>query len=71
MGPEGPKGTLGEKGEQGARGPKGEPGAALHALRNWKQCAWEYLNDEKDNGLIKVEMLFSAIVINTFKYLCA
>ena len=67
MGLEGPKGTLGDKGEQGARGPKGEQGPALPALRNWKQCAWEYINDEKDNGLIKVEMLFSVIIININK----
>ena len=68
MSPEEPKGTHGDKGEQDAREPKGEQGPALPALRNWKQCAWEYINDGKDNGLIKVEMLFSVIVINTFNY---
>ncbi|XP_044175702.1 collagen triple helix repeat-containing protein 1-like [Acropora millepora] len=57
MGPEGPKGTLGDKGEQGARGPKGE-------LRNWKQYAWEDINDGKDNGLIK-ECTFNKNASNT------
>jgi len=30
----------------------GTPG--LMAYKNWKECAWKNLNDEKDQGLIKV-----------------
>ena len=26
--------------------------------RNWKECAWKDLNEEKDNGLIKVHVNF-------------
>jgi len=59
-GPAGPPGLQGIKGKtdvQGPRGQKGErrdvsPGLMSH--RNWKECAWKNLNEEKDNGVIKV-----------------
>jgi len=59
-GPVGPprlQGTKGETGVQGPRGQKGECGALAPGLmshRNWKECAWKNLNEDKDNGLIKV-----------------
>ena len=28
------------------------------AYKNWKECAWNYLNDDKDNGLIRVNFRF-------------
>ena len=38
----GPKGAKGEQGNQGLQ-------------RNWKQCAWKNINEDKDSGLIKVK----------------
>ena len=64
MGPAGVNGKDGAKGEpgvQGPPGPKGERGQSGHPgnpglmpFKNWKECAWKNLNDEKDHGLIKV-----------------
>ena len=66
MGPAGVNGKDGAKGEPGARGPpgpKGERGKSGHPgnpglmpFKNWKECAWKDLNDDKDNGLIKVKL---------------
>jgi len=63
MGPAGVNGKDGAKGEPGVRGPpgpKGERGQSRHPgtpglmpFKNWKECAWKDLNDDKDNGLIK------------------
>ena len=63
-GPRGPAGVnekdgaKGEPGVQGPPGPKGERGQSGHPglmpFKNWKECAWNKLNDNKDNGLIKV-----------------
>ncbi len=65
MGPPGLQGPKGEPGIQGRSGQKGErgetgtsaisetPGAMSY--KNWKECAWKDLNDDKDNGLIKVD----------------
>ena len=65
MGPAGVNGKDGAKGEPGVRGPpgpKGERGQSRHPgnpglmpFKNWKECAWKDLNDDKDNGLIKVK----------------
>lgn len=65
-GPQGPTGVNGKdgaKGEPGVRGPsgpKGERGQSgqpgnpgLMPFKNWKECAWNKLNDDKDNGLVK------------------
>ena len=49
----GPPGLQGAKGETGTQGPDGTPGVMSH--KNWKECAWKDLNDNKDNGLIKVK----------------
>ena len=52
-GDKGPVGPQGIKGAQGIQGAKGEQG--VPAMRkNWKQCAWKSLNDDRDYGLIKV-----------------
>jgi len=59
-GPAGPPGLQGIKGETGVQGPRGQKGESgdvppgLMSHRNWKECAWKNLNEEKDNGLIKV-----------------
>ena len=66
-GPQGPagvngkEGVKGEPGVQGPPGPKGDRGQSGHPgnpglmpFKNWKECAWNKLNDGKDNGLIKV-----------------
>ncbi|CAH3189517.1 unnamed protein product [Porites lobata] len=65
-GPRGPAGVngkdgaKGEPGVQGPPGPKGESGQSGHPgnpglmpFKNWKECAWNKLNDGKDNGLVK------------------
>ena len=56
-GPPGLHGAKGETGIQGPRGQKGERGDEAFGLlsyKNWKECAWKDLNDDKDHGLIKV-----------------
>ena len=59
----GKDGAKGEPGVQGPPGPKGERGQSGHPgnpglmpFKNWKECAWKDLNDDKDNGLIKVKL---------------
>jgi len=47
----GPPGLQGAKRQSGVQGPDGTPGVMSH--KNWKECAWKDLNDNKDNGLIK------------------
>ena len=68
-GPQGPPGTPGvngqngAKGEPGLQGPPGQkgqrgesgisgPGVVAH--KNWIECAWKDVNDNNDQGLIKV-----------------
>ena len=59
-GPAGPPGLQGIKGETGVQGPRGQKGergdvaTGLMSHKNWKECVWKNLNDDKDNGLIKV-----------------
>ena len=50
----GKPGSKGEAGSQGLPGPPGPKGAEASFVRNWKQCVFKNLNDETDNGLIKV-----------------
>ena len=81
VGPPGPQGTKGETGVQGPSGQKGEPGETRTSgidgtsvqtrSKNWKECAWKNLNDNKDNGLIKVHGLciMTSIVTNFFSRL--
>ena len=52
QGPLGPPGKMGPKGTQGEKGEHG-PSAAV-PQRNWKQCVWSKLNNDRDYGLIKV-----------------
>ncbi|CAH3129602.1 unnamed protein product [Porites lobata] len=59
-GVDGKDGAKGESGVQGPPGPKGERGQSgrpgtpgLMPFKNWKECAWNKLNDNKDNGLVK------------------
>ena len=28
-------------------------------FKNWKECAWKNLNDDKDSGLVKVSRVFA------------
>ncbi|KAL9975732.1 hypothetical protein ACROYT_G012925 [Oculina patagonica] len=66
QGPPGPKGTHGAKGEPGVQGPLGQKGQrgesgtsgfpgtpGAMSYKNWKECVWEDLNDQTDQGLIK------------------
>ncbi|XP_078368013.1 collagen triple helix repeat-containing protein 1-like [Oculina patagonica] len=66
QGPPGPKGTHGAKGEPGVQGPHGQKGQRgesgtsgfpgtpdAMSFKNWKECVWEDLNDQTDQGLIK------------------
>ena len=50
----GPPGRKGQRGESGTSGISGTPG--VMSYKNWKECAWKNLNDEKDHGLIKVSL---------------
>ncbi|XP_078368066.1 collagen triple helix repeat-containing protein 1-like isoform X1 [Oculina patagonica] len=65
-GPMGPLGLQGPKGEPGIQGPSGQKGergengtsaipgtSGMISYKNWKECAWNNVDDEKDNGLIK------------------
>ena len=61
VGPPGQQGTKGKTGVQGPSGQKGERGdgaSDLMSYKNWKECAWKNVNDDKDNGLIKVTDFF-------------
>ena len=51
-GADGKDGAKGAPGDQGPRGPKGERGAM--PVKNWKECVWQYVNDGKDIGLVRV-----------------
>ena len=51
-GSHGNKGDTGARGSQGLPGPKGAPGSFA---RNWKQCVFKNLDENKDSGLIKVK----------------
>ncbi|KAL9975756.1 hypothetical protein ACROYT_G012950 [Oculina patagonica] len=51
LGVHGPSGQKGERGETGTSGCPGTPGTMSY--KNWKECAWQNLNDQTDYGLIK------------------
>lgn len=54
-GKDGAKGDIGAQGPPGQKGERGEPGnPGMMPFKNWKECAWKNVNDDKDNGLIKV-----------------
>ena len=73
-GPAGPPGLQGTKGETGFQGPRGEKGergdgaSGLLSYKNWKECAWKDLNDDKDQGLIKVIDYRALIFCNLLKH---
>ena len=69
-GPAGLNGQDGAKGQPGVQGPPGQKGErgeseegrrprnpSLMPFKNWKECAWKNLDDDTDNGLIKVSGL--------------
>ena len=57
QGPPGPTGANGAKEEQGAPFPKRESGSSgMLANRNWRECAWKNVDDNRDHGLIKVRL---------------
>ena len=52
-------GIKGKRRSQGYKGDKGEsvtgsPQVNAVPQSNWKQCVWKNLNDDNDNGKIKV-----------------
>ena len=68
-GPQGPPGDKGPAGVKGKEGAKGEPGAQGPSgqiwelgpmpFKNWKECVWKNVNDNRDSGLIKVSRAFA------------
>ena len=73
-GPVGPPGLQGPRGETGIQGPSGQKeergengtsgfpeASGLVSYKNWKECAWNNLDDPKDNGLIKVIFLGACV----------
>ena len=54
-GKDGKDGAKGGPGAQGSPGPKGEGGPM--PFKNWKECVWNNVNDDKDIGLVKVSDL--------------
>ena len=55
------KGRDGKDGRDGRDGRDGKDGESCSVSevqqameKNWKECAWNNLNDERDHGLIKV-----------------
>ena len=52
----GVRGPPGQKGERGESGGSGIPNGLFY--KNWKECAWYNLNDDKDIGLIMVNASF-------------
>lgn len=50
-GVQGPHGKKGQRGESGKNGIPGTPG--VMSFKNWKECAWNNLNEDKNHGLIK------------------
>ena len=69
-GPVGPPGLQGPKGEAGIQGPPGQNGRRRESgtsgipgtpggmsYKNWKECVWKDLNNNRDKGLIKVGYL--------------
>ena len=63
VGPPGPKGPPGLKGSQGTKGEQ-----AQAPPKNWKQCAWNSLNDGRDYGLIKVRTTRRYKSVQSYKH---
>ena len=49
---DGKKGIDGVNGTNGVDGKDGKDGKDF--TRNWKQCAWNKINDGRDSGIVKV-----------------
>ena len=59
-GPAGVKRKEGYKGEPGAQGPPGQIWElGPMPFKNWKECVWKNLNDNRDSGLVKVSRVFA------------
>ena len=74
-GPSGPKGPQGEKGDVGPRGshgPEGLQGPLGSLGRNWKQCYFKNMNEDKDSGLIRVniELVVSFMIYSQQTLFC-
>ena len=55
----GAQGPLGQKWQRGESGKSGIPGTpGVMSYKNWKECAWKDLNDNKYHSLIKVNASF-------------
>ena len=59
---DGVNGTNGKDGRNGKNGVNGKNGrdgvdgkVVVREKRNWKECAWSHLNDERENGVLKVK----------------
>ena len=50
-----PGGHVGSRGKKGDQGPPGPRGFSGFVTRNWKQCVYKNLNDDRDSGLVKVK----------------
>ena len=54
------KGQKGAKGEPKTQGPTDQKGlTGSIAPKNWKECVWKNLNDNKDSGVIKVSRAYA------------
>ena len=60
-GPAGPPGNKGDAGDQGPQGPQGPQGLPGSLGRNWKQCVFKNLAEDKDTGLIRVNSFVMSI----------
>ncbi|KAL9975554.1 hypothetical protein ACROYT_G012726 [Oculina patagonica] len=64
----GRNGLPGPKGDVGCPGPRGAPGEPGHQgdlQRRWKECVWNAINDETDNGQV-LECAFTKAANNTY-----
>ena len=53
-GHDGRNGLDGRNGRDGYNGKDGKNGMDCRAKRNWRECAWNNIDDGRDYGLIKV-----------------
>ena len=51
-GKDGLDGINGRDGKDGVNGTDGKPAVTYN--KNWKECAWMNINDDKDIGIVKV-----------------
>ena len=62
-GKDGRDGLNGNNGKNGLNGLDGKPGSSVadSGLKNWRECAWYNINEDKDIGLVKVITLIPEI----------